>query len=197
MTNFFNNYSNLFSILAAIFNTIAWGLYIYSQKENKSNPIGWLLSFIIIIASAWTFFSITKSLLSSATYIVGCIACLIVLIQSLKQPFKITIIDSITVIAALALIPLSFIFPNIAVYLLSIYYFATYSPFLRGLISGQNTENHTPWIVWSIANVFLILAQINHQLNHLILPISNFLCITAIAITSFAINRKHRKPNNI
>lgn len=139
-----------FKLMAAVLNGAGWLLYIQELSKNnvKPNLIGWGLSFIIVIACAYSFFSTTNSVSSSAMYLVGVLACGYVVVSSVKNPIALNTGDKITALFCISLIPFLFVYPSASPLILATYYLATYSVFLRSILSGKSTEKITPWLFW-------------------------------------------------
>lgn len=183
--------SQFLGIAATCFNLIGWVTYIVLQKKSGSNnnPMGWGLSLIIVMASGWSFFSVTKSIESASMYILGAAACLFVFVSSLKNKHKVSRLDKIVAIFSLAILPLAYLFPVVSIYIISLYYFATYSIFFRGVVSGDCIEDVRPWLIWSIAALLLTVSQAGNSIDHLVLPLTNLICWWGITVASFV---KHK-----
>lgn len=184
------------SFLSAILNIIGWIAYIFSQIKGitKSNPVGWLMSLIIVVSSYISTSIILKDWTVGLMYAVGIIPAFIVFLLSLRNKFKPIKQEYILFIFGLFCLFLSKIEPNISLFLISLYLFGTYYIFARSLFLQKTKEYSFSWIIWSLAaicQIFAIANSVNSDIlfSSIVLPCSNFFCWVTIALLSLRANK--------
>lgn len=187
---------NNLSVISAICNGIGWLLYIRGQLLGltKSNPVGWLMSLLVVISSYVSISLKFNDWSVGLMYAVGIIPALIVFCLCLKNGFKPKLSEYILLSIGIICLLISKIYTDISLIMISLYLFFTYFIFGKSLWNKETEEKTLPWVVWSLAALFQIGAiymNIGSEnfISSSFLSVTNFICWFSIAFLA--------KKNNI
>jgi len=187
-------------VMPAALNAAGWGLYLRGQMTGHihSNPVPWLMSLGMVMASGISMTAHTGDMSAGLMYFVGAIPCALVFALSMKRGFHATHVDKLLLTGAAVVLALSLLATQSAIIITVGYYLVTYALFALKIHKGSAVESLTPWLAWiAAAAAQLVLIGTLDEPSPLdyIIPATNFICWGFIAGVIIFANQKKRNQS--
>ena len=152
------------NISASLIAIIAYLAYFLTVKQSGiiPNRLAWLISSISVCLETLTYYMVSDDYVQSSYFIVCSICCILITIKvwnlakwegaSKTQKYSLVFYSM-----AIAIWPL-FQLPFIAHLLLLIVIPFAFYPIYKSAYKNYKTENSTPWLLWSISDILVIIS---------------------------------------
>jgi len=174
----------LLTITACLFAVIAYVAYYVSVKQSGiiPNRLAWLICSVSITLETITYLFVTDNLVKSLYFIVCAVCSMFITVKIWRLAkwdgaSKAQKNSLVFYALALAVWPM-FQLPFIAHLLFLIVIPAAFFPIYLSAYKNYKTENATPWLLWSLSDVLVIISILRNMesLQELPYALVNFVC---------------------
>lgn len=193
----------LLTITACVFAVIAYVTYYVSVKKSGiiPNRLAWLICTVSITLETVTYLFVTDNLIKSLYFIVCAVCSMFITVKIWRLAkwdgaSKAQKNSLVFYALALAVWPM-FQLPFIAHLLFLIVIPAAFFPIYLAAYNNFRTENATPWLLWSLSDVLVIISILRNMesLQELPYAVVNFVC--PFTVWAIIIIQRLRQPKRM